>query len=149
MEMPVAEAQLFSAGPMPMSRLTMEEREQAYAWERSRAAYRRFGSYDQLERSLRRMEQAFPHGYALLVRRYLWDVFVEAPEGLEERALEWLANDLPRVRVPHWVVAPEPSIRERVLELRASRLGAGQIAKQLEIPKGAVKRILRSERLAA
>lgn len=146
-ELPLAEARALqqSAVVTRTSSVTDVEREQAFAWERRKASYRRHGSYDELERALDRMRVGFPTGFYALTRRYQWGVSVD--EELEKRAIYWLAAQMHSIRVPRWVKDTSPvHPRELVLDLASRGLGAGQIAKRLQIPKNAVKRILRAAR---
>jgi len=151
LELPVAEAlELRPTDQGGASRVTEKERSEAYGWERMRLAMRKAGSYDQLERALERMRVVFPSGYRAVSRRYLWGLDVEVDRGLEVRALIWLSHNMTSVRVPAWLSSSSSSsrngasARDEVLRLREVGMGAGKIARRLNMPKNRVKKILRA-----
>lgn len=118
-----------------------------FGWERSKAAYDRYGSYKRLRRALIRLHNTFPEAYAAIRRVYVLDVVHLTPHdlALEEEGVRWIAENIGGdVRVPPWVQQQMAvDRREDVHELAGQGWTAGRIARHLKIPKEKVRRILK------
>ena len=124
-----------------------------YGWERERILHDRKGSYSELRRALRSLEQRWPAGHLELRRRYFLGVTVRLSafeQLLADAGEEWLARTMRGpIRVPPWLAEQSAKRKARsVKELAAEGMTAGEIARELRVPKGTVQRQLRATSLS-
>lgn len=146
-ELPISEANELPV-PITASSSPPAGVESSFAWERDRARYDRHGSYDELRRQLERLGFVRPRRY-WLVRVVLVEhdfrpldttTRVDLDLGVLQLAL-WMTS----VRVPGWLIerTRADERHETLIELAATGMPAGQIAKLLGLQKEAVVRRLR------
>lgn len=120
--------------------------EEAFSWERMRAAYERAGSYKELRRCLGDLRHRWPEGYAVVRRVYTirLNTLSSRERTIEDMCVRWLAQEMKDVRVPPWVEQYASEQRNDTIEsLHAQGLTPGVIARRLRIPKEKVRNVLR------
>lgn len=144
--LPVEEAIALPVMPTPTR--SLEPAIDAFAWERSRAAHDRHGSYAELRRALDWLRDRQPRRYTL-VRAVLVDHEPRTLSAFDSIAVDLgvlaLALRMRTVRVPPWLMERDNAERRRqtVEALAAEGRTAGEIARVLGLTKEAVRRRLK------
>ena len=121
----------------------------AYGWERARAAQERLGSYRELRKALEGLQRLSPNGYSVVRAAWMVDVpvtLVGRTQAIEQAAVVWLQSQMPgEIRVPPWLMVDGYRERRSLFEqLVAAGRSASEIAKALDLPKKRVKKMLKT-----
>lgn len=122
-----------------------------YAWEKTKKAYLRGGSYAELDRALGIMAIRMPYlhsALALDIARALPRERARNAETLITIGLAYLATEMRGpIRVPKWIMY-ERSVKQAptAKQLALEGMKAPQIAKRLGLSKSKVKHLLRKQR---
>jgi hypothetical protein len=125
----------------------------AYGWERAREAWERLGSYQSLRAALSALQVEHPQGYSVIRAVHLAGVparMIGRTKMIEAAAVIWLQAEMPGpIHVPPWLMIEH--FRERKLsfvQLVDAGRSASQIARELNLPKKRVKKMLKVSRAA-